>query len=237
MSIASEIRRLASDSAAIAAAIAAKGVTVPFGSGYDDYASLIASIQAGKLPAGYTELQYVTTDSTAYLDTGISGTNDLDIVCAFMVTKYVQYGAIYGNYVDDNSKACRLVLRNTTQFYVGGGNNLSQAVNGYSLNTDFLADVTSKDAYINGTRTAVSAASSLASNTNNICLGNRSLTNPTTRDIGLRVKSFSVRRAGTLLLDLVACKNANDVAGFYDLVAKAFVPSGTSTPFGAGPSI
>ena len=47
MSIASEITRLQNDSAAIAAAIAAKGVTVPSGSGYDDYAGLIASISAG----------------------------------------------------------------------------------------------------------------------------------------------------------------------------------------------
>lgn len=47
MSIASEITRLQSDSAAIAAAIAAKGVTVPSGSGFDDYATLIGSISGG----------------------------------------------------------------------------------------------------------------------------------------------------------------------------------------------
>lgn len=47
MSIADEINRLQSDSAAIAAAITAKGVTVPSGSGYDDYASLIESIPSG----------------------------------------------------------------------------------------------------------------------------------------------------------------------------------------------
>ena len=47
MSIASEISRLQSDSTAIATAIAAKGVTVPSGSGFDDYATLIGSIQTG----------------------------------------------------------------------------------------------------------------------------------------------------------------------------------------------
>ena len=46
MSIASEITRLQNDSAAIASAIAAKGVTVPSGSGFDDYAGLIANISA-----------------------------------------------------------------------------------------------------------------------------------------------------------------------------------------------
>jgi hypothetical protein len=47
MSIASEISRLQSDSTAIASAIAAKGVTVPSGSGYDDYATLIGQISGG----------------------------------------------------------------------------------------------------------------------------------------------------------------------------------------------
>ena len=47
MSIASEISRLQSDSAAIASAIRAKGVTVPASAGYDDYARLIGQISGG----------------------------------------------------------------------------------------------------------------------------------------------------------------------------------------------
>lgn len=47
MSIASAISALQSASSDIASAIEAKGVTVPSGSGYDDYASLIASIPSG----------------------------------------------------------------------------------------------------------------------------------------------------------------------------------------------
>lgn len=78
MSIASEITRLQNDSAAIASAIAAKGVTVPSGSGYDDYASLIASIQTGgggggTNPLPYTPLEYIETDGTAYIDSGVIG--------------------------------------------------------------------------------------------------------------------------------------------------------------------
>ena len=76
MSIASEITRLQNDSAAIASAIAAKGVTVPSGSGYDDYASLIASIQTGgggggTNPLPYTPLSYIETDGVAYINSGV----------------------------------------------------------------------------------------------------------------------------------------------------------------------
>ena len=72
MSIATEIARLQSDSSAIASAIAAKGVTVPSGSGYDDYATLIASISGGGgSPLPYTPVEYIQTDGTAYIDSGV----------------------------------------------------------------------------------------------------------------------------------------------------------------------
>ena len=74
MSIADEILRLQGDSTAIASAIAAKGVTVPSGSGYDDYATLIASIQTGGgggNPLPYTPLEYIQTDGTAYINSGV----------------------------------------------------------------------------------------------------------------------------------------------------------------------
>ena len=47
MSIADKITALQNASSAIASAIAAKGVTVPSGSGYEDYATLIGNIQTG----------------------------------------------------------------------------------------------------------------------------------------------------------------------------------------------
>lgn len=74
MSIASEIQRLQTDSAAIASAISAKGVTVPSGSGYDEYASLIASIPqdgGGGSSLPYTPLEYIETDGEAYINSGV----------------------------------------------------------------------------------------------------------------------------------------------------------------------
>lgn len=75
MSIASEISRLMGDSVAIAQAIEAKGVTVPQGSGFDDYASLIASIPqdgGGGSPLPYTPLEYIQTDGTAYINSKVT---------------------------------------------------------------------------------------------------------------------------------------------------------------------
>jgi len=76
MSIASAISALQSASSDIASAITAKGVTVPSGSGFDDYASLIASIQTGGGGGGGSlpydaEVEYIAANGTQYIDTGI----------------------------------------------------------------------------------------------------------------------------------------------------------------------
>ena len=75
MSIATEIARLQSDSTAIASAITSKGVTVPSGSGFDDYAGLIADISTsgggGGNPLPYTPVEYIETDGVAYINSGV----------------------------------------------------------------------------------------------------------------------------------------------------------------------
>lgn len=68
MSVADEILRLQNDSAAIASAIVAKGVTVPSGSGYDDYATLIGNISTtpslqSKTATPSTSQQVITADN------------------------------------------------------------------------------------------------------------------------------------------------------------------------------
>lgn len=73
MSIATAISALQSASSDIASAIAAKGVTVPSGSGFDDYATLIGNIQTGGGGGLYTPVDYIQTDGVAYINTGIKG--------------------------------------------------------------------------------------------------------------------------------------------------------------------
>lgn len=111
MSIASEIQRLQSDSAAIASAIMSKGVSVPQGSRFDDYASLISSIQTGGGSGGGESLpydaqvEYLAASGTQYIDTGI--------VPSYASTKVIVDCQFTGNY-------------STTQIIVGIGSDGGQ---------------------------------------------------------------------------------------------------------------
>ena len=195
-----------------------------------------------RLPLGYTELEYVITDSKAYLDTGVSGNNNNLIVnITFMTTRFVMYGYIYGNYntndnynihrvMYDSSNARFLVNHNTK----GGGSSYRT----YQTNVKNEMTITHSGFTRNGTSYALSSTANGNTNTRNICLGAQYVGTSVVRDVGLRVYSFSIYDGDTSLIDLIPCvRDLDSVAGFYDLVSNVFRPSDTSTDFIAGPTI
>lgn len=238
--IADQITRLQNDSAAIESAIAAKGVSVPSGAGYDDYASLIAQItgggsSGGRLPAGYTELKYVQTDSTAWIDTGVAGSASLDVTIIFSYHKYVQYGAAFGNYVSESFKCNRAIISGSSSLYVAGGNNLATTVYEFVIGSVNTLEITSTRATLNEINTTITSSSQSA-NATNICLGNRGISTAVSRDIGLRIYYFSIKNNGVNVIQYVPCKrDSDDKIGFYDMVSGTFVGSSTQTSFVAGP--
>ena len=188
-----------------------------------------------RLPDGFTELAYVATDSQAWVSTGVAGATDLEIITRFCVGSYVQYGAIYGNYIDESYKNSRCILYSQTQLLCAGGNNQSTTVSNFSLNRVHTVSVKSNEIYLEGNRTAITSDSK-TTNTTTICLGNRSTTNTANRDLGLRIFSFIIKKSGTIILNYVPCSRDYDSAvGFYDLAADTFVKSLTGTEFVAGP--
>ena len=189
---------------------------------------------ASFLPEGFTKLSYVGTDSAAYLDTGISGATDLEVICKFLVSKFVQYGSIYGNYKSESHRTNRAILLSETALYVAGGENLAQQVNGFSLNNIHTLSVKSTEAYLDGTRTAV-AMTSQSVNTDKICLGARSVSNQVYRDIGLQIYSFEIKKNGISVINLIpVIRDSDNAVGFYDLVSNTFKVSSSSVSFTPG---
>lgn len=70
--VSEEITRLQGAKADIKAAIESKGVIVPSTAKLDDYSGLIEQISGGTSPLPYTPLEYIETDGTAYINSGIN---------------------------------------------------------------------------------------------------------------------------------------------------------------------
>ena len=112
------------------------------------------------LPTGFTELAYVATNGAAFIDTGVAGASDLEITTKFYVSSYVQYGAIYGDYIDETYNYNRAILgTSNTALIVGGGLNRGQTVSGFSLYSVHTLIVNSATANLDGNSTALSQTS------------------------------------------------------------------------------
>lgn len=248
MSIASAISALQSASSDIAAAIAAKGVTVPAGSGFDDYASLIGQISGGggggggphSLPSGYTQLSYIENplNNSAYINTGIPILDTPGFEIDFMSYDDINsttYGCIIGaRYVSGN---------NDFQLTSYTGNNYSGSVR--------LGGSTTYDAHLPSKNTRFTASLKNAVYTMNSSTYNYSRNatsygynwflfalnqqNNATQNGHGRVYSLKLYVKSYLVRDMVPCKNASNVVGLYDLITETFLASANSSVFTAGP--
>lgn len=201
--------------------------------GWSSWAAVIEPIPGSVrlLPDGYKRLPFVTTDSNAWVDTGVAGATDLEIYSECMFTTYVEDGCFYGNYIDELHNANRISLVSATSTYVGNGTNLSQSV-GTSANYVRAVNVSPTEVSLDGSIPTAITPAGFEPNTTTICLGNRSVTDPVVADIGLRIYDFWIKKAGVEVLRYIPCERESDnKRGFYDLVTNTFKPSDTEVDF------
>ena len=193
------------------------------------------------LPKGYTKLEYLQSDSKAYIDTGIAGGVDtLEVGCKFSWSNFVNYGAVYGNYISDYHNGIRLILHNVDNFIVTSSNTICTTTGNTEFNCarNAIHTVVNKYDTINVDGTVITRTNKVkgTANSGNISLFNRSMTNPNTaRDIGLKVYSFYIKNNDELVCDLVPCRrNSDNVLGMYDMVRNIFLTNVGTGEFIAG---
>ena len=253
MSIVNEIARLQSDSAAIAQAIEAKGVTVPSGSGYDDYASLIGQISTGgggggsdephTLPSTYTRLLYIENPlgNSAYINTGVPGSMRPLYTIDFMSYddfNSTTYGCILGSRQSSNANDWQL-----TTYCTSGEGTLRLGASAYNYNahlpaknTRFTASLTSTSYIVDSTTYTVSRAASIGVSYNIYVFALNQATNTVQNGHG-KLYSLKMHYGNHLIRDFVPCKNPSNVVGMYDLINETFYGSANSSVFSAGPAV
>ena len=187
---------------------------------------------SSKLPEGYTELEYIESSGTQYIDTGFKPNNNTKIVAVVSdwastekstslwgtqsdgsdrYDMYISSGGVYRSYYGgayvgfDGAVSCNdrvTVERNGVSIAIGE-HSLTNTAGTFSCTTPLY----------------------LFAHNNNGKLNNAA---------SLKMYSFIIYDDGTLVRDYVPCKNASGVAGMYDVVGEQFYGSATETPFVAG---
>ena len=184
----------------------------------------------GRLPSGYTELEYISNGSNAWIDTGISG------VAAWTVSAKI----------DASRSASQVIIgRGTsTPIWFGAYTNKTVWGMGSSQNssTSALNKTTSVVSFSGKTASAVVGTNDSCSRTFSANgTGNYTLFNVGTNKaypfVGNLYGDVICVQNNVETFHGVPCTDPNNVAGLYDLISDTFFGSANATPLTAGPAI
>ena len=178
------------------------------------------------LPAGYTQLAYIQSSGTQYVNTDIIPSNSIDMNVKFQLNEAQETGGIVSaeetwgtNMYSVDVWACRY--------------NTTYKTNSFAADTDYTIRVEEGNFYINGELYFSGNA------------GNFAATIPLTifavnrgtycnEYVKARLYSFKIYDNGNLVRDYVPCINDSGAVGLFDLTERKFYGNDGTGAFGAG---
>lgn len=200
--------------------------TGAFSVGENKYTSKLRLIKEAKeLPDGYKRVEYLESDSTAYIDTGVSGANNnLKIEMGFSYSKFTAYGYFFSNYESETANVTRFCLNGTdTSWGLAYINTKSQYgaiyTSNFTKNNFHTFVLTKTSVSIDGNTTTNNNPPVGTANTKNIILFNRgSGSYAEKRDIGMRCYYFRIYDNDVLVRDFIPVLDNAGIPALYDKV-------------------
>ena len=175
----------------------------------------VGGVEESQLPSGYTQLEYIESSGTQYIDTGLKPTQDYSITIKCQSTG-----------IDSNTYAgCDTNWQNTG-FFVGVdvfefGNAGIARIQNYGENPIVLT-LDKTGGYKDGVKTWNNASTATFQTVSNLTLFalNR---NGTMREyLTGKIYYCTISDNGTLVRNFIPCKNPDGVIGMYDTIGKQF---------------
>lgn len=174
-------------------------------------------------------LEYLQSDSSAFIDTGVSGNNDnLSLNMTFNAEKFFEYGAVFGNWLSESDNTFRLICGADSSILYYNPNTRSESASEISVSNFYGSKHTLR---LEKTKLILDGVSSTVTNVNgtandtNISLFNRSVANPfsSARDIGLKIYSCQLYDGDVMIRDFRPCLHPKTLQPcLYDMVTKRY---------------
>ena len=190
-----------------------------------------------KLPTGYTELEYIQSSGTQYIDTGVKPSNNTQVSINFNANPIknnteilgARNSGVYYELLFENYGSPVLYLQygsKTPTVQVSAGAFNLKISNGklYNISTGAIM----VDASASGTF-------SISNTLYLFALHNAS--GGVERGIAAKLYSCTIYNENTMVREFVPCKNVSGAVGLYDLVDAKFFGNSGSGAFTAGPEI
>lgn len=192
-------------------------------------------VSGPKLPSGYTELEYIQSSGTQYIDTGFKPNQDTRVVTKFdMIQTDTAWRKLWGSASGSYNLDFALWNDGTTklQSYYGTKTNNAVPITGMSLNVDANKNIWkySGETITFDKNNFTCAYSMYIFNVNKD-------NDPNYLPGMMKLYLFKIYDNDVLVRDFIPCKNSSGVIGLYDIVNSQFYQNAGSGTFIAGPEI
>ena len=192
-----------------------------------------------KLPSGYTELEYIQSSGTQYINTGVVPTpNSRAVIDAQIIAQTAASAAYLGERSGSGGtdKTAYELWSMSTGANVSSdffGNRVSKTMS--TIGTRVLIDKNKASVTINGSTVTNSAAAGTATLPIFLLASN----DKGTAAYGIAAKLYAcqIYDNGTLVRNFIPCKNASGAVGLYDTVEGQFYANAGTGTFTAGPEV
>ena len=196
----------------------------------------IGNADAVNLPSGYTQLEYIESTGTQYIDTGFIPNQDTKVDIKFTM-KDTSGKAIYGSRIAYDNSTYSAMLQGNSAGSSFQYNNVALANTiTYQNNQSYNIVQDKNKLYINGTLKNTFTYGNFTCPSNLYLFAvNQNGTIPFYGKIA--VNYCNIWNNDVLIRHFVPCKNSSDVVGMYDTVNNVFYENAGTGTFTAGPNI
>ena len=188
----------------------------------------------GHLPPGYTELEYLETTGSPYVDTGIVGKSGISVQAKFIIAN-TGAGALMGNRQSGNTRFFPVLWANSGWDATIGDDRITGLLATNTIYTTYFNSTSSGWTFdVNNER--ISSGNAVGSNTNNMWMF--AINNNGNPQYPFRGKMFFVKiwQDGDLVREFIPAKHDN-VIGVYDKVSRTFFTAQGNGELVAGPAL
>ena len=194
------------------------------------------------VPIEYTQVEYIESTGTQYIDTGFSPQNlKLNYKFEFAFTDIAEdgtYNRVFGNYIDDDTNAVRFQYRVSigNRYYPVNNTKVRSAnviIDNALLNDVFYkCELNDSEFKINNTVYNLNNTDGVENNTNialfTSYVGNENRT-------PLKIKFFSIYDSeNNIIRNYIPCEDPSNNVGLYETVTKTFLANAGTGTFKAG---
>lgn len=188
------------------------------------------------LPNGYTQLEYIESTGTQYIDTNIIGNSNLSIEASMQMTSALTWRWLFSSRIGASGNLASIGLEtgDSTTALRGEYGNQTYA---YNVNPTTLLNINFNKNICNvNSISKTYNVETFESNCNLIIFG-RNNSGTITSFSYAKLYYFKIYNNDILVRNFIPCKNSSNEIGLYDVVSQSFFANSGTGVFVAGPEL